>query len=80
MDLSSGHLYEEKILSKITAGVFIVLTALFMILFSCQFIGSGYSAFTLISFSLFLFFLFYSLNYRSLTIFITSSSVEIKFG
>lgn len=80
MSLSSDHLYEEQISSKITTGVFITFTTLFMIIFSCQFLGSGYFVLTLISFSLFLFFLFYSLNYRSLTILITSSSVEIKFG
>ncbi len=77
--MSNEILFEEKVISHKTEGLFIFLTLLFIILSIILFIGKN-NLFSLVSFLLFLFFLFYSLNYRTLAIQITSHLICLRFG
>lgn len=72
--------YSEKLSSKRTALLFIVLTLLFLLLFiwravagNVDFLASTFLFFCVV-------FLFYSLNYRTLIIRLTSESLKLSFG
>lgn len=73
-------LYEESLHSKVTSGLFIALTLLFLVLFSFLLLINALNILILICFCLFLFFLFYTLNYHTLTICITPHAVKLTFG
>lgn len=78
--MSIQLVYSEKLSSKRTALLFIALTLLFLLLFLWRFIV-GSVDFLASSFLFFFFvFLFYSLNYRTLAIHITSESLKLSFG
>ena len=72
--------YYEKLSSKKTEWLFLALTALFLLLFIWRVYVSEWNALALIFLVLSCFFLFYSINYRTLAIRITSESIKLSFG
>ncbi len=73
-------IYEERVSSGWTEALFLSLTALFFLLFIWR-LNTGGSLFLRAAFFiLFLFFLFYSVNYRTLMIRLTPESLKLKFG
>ena len=72
--------YEEKVTSKRTEVLFVLLTLMFLLLFAWRVTAIGMGVSTIVFFCLFGMFLFYSLNYRTLVIRITAVCVELKFG
>jgi hypothetical protein len=75
-----NHIYEEELSSNRTEILFIVLTILFLSLSYWRIAEDDFSLLTIIFILLFIFFLFYSLNYRILHICMTSDSLFLSFG
>jgi hypothetical protein len=75
-----GCTYEERISSNRTETLFLVLTLLFIVLSVWRARGSGPDILTAIFFGLSVFFLFYSLNYRTLIIRLTPQDLKLRFG
>jgi hypothetical protein len=73
-------LYEERLTFLRTAALFVVLTLLFLALVIWRAMVSGWAGLTIVFLFFLLFFLFYSINYRSLTITITPKVLSLKFG
>jgi len=78
--MNTDPIYEEKITSRRTVALFVTLTLLFMALLAWRATNSGLGVLTIVFFCLFSFFLFYSLNYRTLIIRLTSESLVLRFG
>jgi hypothetical protein len=74
------HSYEERITSNRTEALFVVLTFLFFALFVWQWKVSPGTTLSYIVLCFFVFFLFYSLNYRTLVIFISAKVLKLQFG
>ena len=72
--------YEENVSSNRTEALFIILGLLFLILLTWRLSVVGIAISTIIFLCLFGCFLFYALNYRTLTIRITSEAVRLRFG
>jgi hypothetical protein len=72
--------YTERISSPRTEALFLTLTLLFLALALWRLTIADLAAFTIILFGLGGFFLFYSLNYRTLTIRLTSDALQLRFG
>jgi hypothetical protein len=70
----------EKVASKWTEALFVVLTLLFLLLFAWRARATGIGLLAIAFFCLFSFFLFYSLNYRTLIIRMTPESLKLTFG
>jgi hypothetical protein len=80
LNMQDNLIYEEKISSLRTEALFILLATLFFILMVWRVNTSDWD-FLSIVFLLFLgIFLFYSLNYRTLTIRLTSDTLKLTFG
>lgn len=78
--MSTHLLYSEKLSSKRTELLFIALTLLFLLLFIWRVIAGSVDFLAGIFLFFFVFFLFYSLNYRTLVIRLTSESLKLSFG
>lgn len=78
--MTDDPVYEEIVTSQRTSVLFVVLMLLFFSLFAWRVTAVGIGLSTIIFVCLFIMFLFYSLNYRTLIIQITSTSVSLKFG
>jgi len=76
----STYLYSEKLSSKRTELLFIAFTMLFLLLFIWRVIAGSIDFLAGIFLFFFVFFLFYSLNYRILVIRLTSESLKLSFG
>ena len=77
----SAHLiYTGKVNSKRTEFLFIALTLLFFLLFIRRVIATSADFLAGIFLFFFCFFLFYSINYRTLIIRLTSESLRLSFG
>jgi Ca2+/Na+ antiporter len=72
--------YEERVSSGKTEALFVVLALLFLLLFVWRAMATGLGLLAIVFLLLFGLFLFYSLNYRTLTITMTSESLELGFG
>jgi hypothetical protein len=72
--------YDEKVVSRRTEILFIVLTILFCLLFTWRIIASSLDLLASVLLFFFCFFLFYSFNYRTLIIRLTSESLTLSFG
>jgi hypothetical protein len=72
--------FEERVSSGRTEALFVGLTILFLLLLTWRAVATGLGLLTIAFFCGFGLFLFYSLNYRTLTIRMTSESLELKFG
>jgi hypothetical protein len=78
--MADDTLYEEKVSSARTQALFWSLTAAFLVLFVWRMSASGWSVVALALLLVSLFFLFYSLNYRTLLIRLTPSFLNLRFG
>jgi Ca2+/Na+ antiporter len=73
-------LYEERVSSARTQALFWSLAAVCLILFVWRMSTTGWNTVALALLLVFLFFLFYSLNYRTLLIRLTRDSLDLRFG
>ena len=78
--MSDKFLYHEKLTSAKTETLFIALTILFLSLTLSRVNTLGLDEFAILFAVFCSFFLFYSLNYRTLIIRLTSESLKLKFG
>ncbi len=72
--------YQEKITSNKTEALFIALMLLFFLLFVWRLSASQLDILSIVLLTLALVFLFYSLNYRTLIIRLTTESLKLTFG
>ena len=73
-------LYTERVSSKRTEMLFVVLTLLFFTLLIWRVTARGLDILVLVFLCIFAFFFFYALNYRTLTIRLTTRSLKLTFG
>ena len=78
--MNNEVLYYEKISSKRTGWLFLGLTTLFLLLFAWRVTTSGWNGLAVVFLVFSCLFLFYSANYRILTIRITADSLKLSFG
>jgi hypothetical protein len=76
----NGVIYEENLSSIRTGALFIVLTLLFLGLFGWRWLNVSWSGWITTLLCIFMFFLFCSLNYKTLKIRITSETLRLTFG
>lgn len=72
--------YQEKITSNKTEALFVALMLLFFLLFVWRLSASQLDILSIVLLTLALVFLLYSLNYRTLTIRLTTESLKLTFG
>jgi hypothetical protein len=73
-------LYSEKIRSNITSLLFLILAIIFFVLFAWRFSVVGFRFVPGLYVFLGLFFCFYLINFRALTISITDQTLHLNFG
>lgn len=73
-------IYEERLSSNITTGLFAALTAIFGALFAWRVRAAGFRFVPVLFLSISLVFLFYSFNYRELIIRFSERALLLKFG
>ena len=78
--MPDGALYNERVSSNRTEALFLTLTVVFSLLAAWRVSAGNLDAVAVVFFCLFVFFLFYSLNYRTLIIRLTSESLKLTFG
>ena len=78
--MSNNLLYSEKVSSTRTGALFLALASFFFWLFIRRMKKGTQGHLTTAFFCLFLFFLFYVANYKTLNIHLTSESLRLKFG
>lgn len=74
------QLYEERVSSNRTEALFLALALAFLSLAAWRATASGFGFLTIASLCLSIFFLFYTLNYRTLVIRLTPQSLTLRFG
>jgi hypothetical protein len=78
--MTDNLIYEERLSSNRTEALFISLTILFLTLLMWQISRGSSDILSAAFFFSFIFFLFYSVNYRILIIRLTPESLKLKFG
>jgi Ca2+/Na+ antiporter len=78
--MTSEPVYEERVSSGWTEGLFLLLTIVCSVLLLWRMNTSGLDALGVVFLVLSVFFLFYSLNYRTLVVRLTADVLELKFG
>lgn len=78
--MTEDTLYNERVSSNRTEALFLALTIIFLLLSIWRVTVSGLDILAAVFFGLFSFFLFYSVNYRTLVIRLTSESLKLTFG
>ncbi len=78
--MSPQREYVERLSSRRTESLFVGLTLLFALLFAARARGGGLDGWSVVLLGALAFFLFYSLNYRSLKIRLTAGAMQLKFG
>ena len=78
--MSDDLIYEERISSLRTEAVFVALSVLCLAFLAWRFMISGYSATAALFLFLSTLFVFCALNYRVLTIRISTAGLKLKFG
>ena len=73
-------LYEERVSSCWTQALFWSLTAIFLVLLAWRMATAGPNTLSFFLLTASLLFLFYSLNFRTLVIRITSKALKLRFG
>ena len=79
-NMSDRHSYNEKISSRKTEALFLVLTLLCLVLALWRVSAVSVDVLAVLFSALFVFFLFYSLNYRTLIIQLTPQVLKLRFG
>ena len=77
--MTDGLIYSERVTSDRTEALFLALTLLFLLLI-WRVYAVSLDVFAAVFFCLFVLFLFYSVNYRTLVIHLTSESLKLTFG
>jgi membrane protein YdbS with pleckstrin-like domain len=72
--------YEEKLSSIKTTFLFLVLAMLFLALLFWRACSAAFDTLAIVILGFSVFFLFYSVNYRTLKIYITQEAVKLVFG
>jgi hypothetical protein len=80
MSTTNILIYQERVSSKKTGLIFASLTILFFILLVWRFYEGKKDILSAIFFFLFVFFLFYTVNYRTLVISLTPEFLRLRFG
>lgn len=80
MITNDNLMYEERVTSKRTEVLFLALTILFFLLLIWRLSADRLGILAVVFFCLFGFFLFYSVNYRTLIIRLTLESLKLTFG
>jgi Ca2+/Na+ antiporter len=80
MITSDDLIYDERVASKKTEVLFLVLTILFFLLLIWRVVAGGLDILAAVFLCLFGLFLFYSVNYRTLIIRLTAESLKLTFG
>ena len=78
--MTDDQIYTERVSSSRTEGLFVALTLIFFTLLIWRVNAVSLDLLAGIFFSLFCIFFFYSVNYRTLTIRLTSESLKLTFG
>jgi len=78
--MKQESIYVERVPSFNTESLFLLLAVLFLGLFYSRVSSIGLDTLAVVYLVLFTFFLFYSINFLFLTIFMTSSSLKLRFG
>ena len=78
--MSKDVLYDEKVASNWTEALFLALTGLFFLLLIWRVAAGSLDVLTVVFLCLFVLFLFYSANYRTLNIQITPEALKLTFG
>jgi hypothetical protein len=78
--MTPGAEYEERVSSPGTEALFVGLVVLFLVLFFLRVRGSGWGCVAGLFLLLLGLFLFYTVNYRTLVIRITSEALHLRFG
>jgi hypothetical protein len=78
--LTDDVIYTERVSSKRTEALFVALTLLFFTLLIWRLNARRLDFLAAIFLCFFALFFFYSLNYRTLTIYLTSGSLKLTFG
>jgi len=78
--MNDDLLYQERISSNRTEVLFLALSLLFFLLLAWRASADGLDVLAAVFFFFFVIFLFYSVNYRTLTIRLTSESLKLTFG
>lgn len=76
----NAPIYHERLTSKSTTGLFIILTLLFACTFAWRLLAVSMDWLAILLLVLVCFFLFYTLNYRTLDIQINPDQLRLKFG
>jgi hypothetical protein len=76
----NSWMLDEKISSKKTEALFVILTGIFALLFAWRLTTTSLDCLSVVWLCLGSFFLFYSLNYRTLHIQVTTNHLLLKFG
>lgn len=79
-DMIGDQLYYERLSSPRTSALFITLTLLFLLFFIWRFTAAGFDALAVVLLVFCLFFLFYSINYRTLVIQLVGAAIRLEFG
>ncbi len=80
MNNNEKNIYDENLSSSRTTALFVFLTLIFLLLLLWRMFTTGLDFLTIIFFLFSGIFLFYSLNYRKLTIQLTPDSLKLTFG
>jgi hypothetical protein len=78
--MSDDSIYNERVSSKRTEALFLALTLLFFLLLIWRVNTGSLGVLAAVFFCLFILFLFYSVNYRTLVIHLTPGSLRLTFG
>jgi Ca2+/Na+ antiporter len=78
--MNDDLLYHERVTSNRTEALFLTLTILFLSLLVWHVSVASLDVLAVVFFCFFVLFLFYSLNYRTLIIHLTSESLKLTFG
>ena len=79
-DQTNDLIYNERISSNKTEALFLALTLLFFLLLIWRVSAGSLDILAALFLCLFIIFFFYSVNYRTLIIYLTSKSLKLKFG
>jgi hypothetical protein len=78
--MTGQRIYEERVASSMTEALFVALALLFLLLAAWRATAAGLGLLTIAFLCMFGFFLFYSLNYRTLVIRLTPRTLKLAFG
>lgn len=78
--MTDGLIYHEKVSSNRTEALFLALTIIFLLLFIWRVNAGSLDVLAVVFLCLSSLFLFYSVNYRTLIIYLTSKSLMLTFG